>query len=69
MSNKLQNIDISLIINEIVTPNLSDIFLVAEDNNNKINLEQFIKVIQDNDDLDIKAEQKESVIEYISNLE
>ena len=69
MSNKLQNIDISLIINEIVTPNLSDIFLVAEDNNNKINLEQFIKVIQDNDDLDIQAEQKESIIEYISNLE
>ena len=56
MSNNSQNIDISLIINEIVAPSLSDIFLVAEDNNNKINLEQFIKIIQDNDDLNILIE-------------
>ena len=69
MSNNLQNIDISLIINEIVAPSLSDIFLVAEDNNNKINLEQFIKIIQDNDDLSIPIEQKESIVEYISNIE
>ena len=69
MSNNLQNIDISLIINEIVAPSLSDIFLVAEDNNNKINLEQFIKIIQDNDDLNIPIEQKESIVEYISNIE
>lgn len=69
MSNNLQNIDISLIINEIVAPSLSDIFLVAEDNNNKINLEQFIKIIQDNDDLNIPVEQKESIVEYISNIE
>ena len=69
MSNNLQNIDISLIINEIVAPSLSDIFLVAEDNNNKINLEQFIKIIQDNDDLNIPIGQKESIVEYISNIE
>ena len=69
MSNNLQNIDISLIINEIVAPSLSDIFLVAEDNNNKINLDQFIKIIQDNDDLNIPIEQKESIVEYIANIE